>query len=230
MSLELKPIAHIHTDFPEKFGLPRQSGVVPELLGYVVFEPEFRDPAFLKGIGEFSHLWLIWHFEDTSRDTLSATVRPPRLGGNETRGVFATRSPFRPNPLGLSCVRLEKVELNTPSGPVLTVSGIDQRDNTPIFDIKPYIAYTDSHPEALEGFAGIHKNDRLKVIFPEALLEKLPEEKRSAAAAILSEDPRPHYICNASREYGLTYAGFNIRFSVDNTCLTVISTDKLKPD
>lgn len=226
MSIKLKPIAHIHTDFPEKFGLPRQSGVVPELLGRIVFEPDFRDPAFLKGIDEFSHLWLIWHFEDTSRNTVSATVRPPRLGGNETRGVFATRSPFRPNPIGLSCVKLESIELDPPCGPVLTVSGIDQRDNTPIFDIKPYIAYADSHPEASEGFAGVHKNDKLKVIFPDKLLDRLPADKRGAAIGILSEDPRPHYICSTSREYGLTYAGYNIRFSVENNRLTVISADK----
>lgn len=227
MPLELKPIAHIHTDFPEKFGLPRQSGVVPELTGKIVFEPEFRNPGFLKGIEEFSHLWLIWQFEDTTRESVCATVRPPRLGGNETRGVFATRSPFRPNPLGLSCVRLEKVELETPQGPILTVSGIDQRDNTPIFDIKPYIAYADSHPEASEGFAGVHKNDRLEVVFPVKLLEKLPKDKRSAAIAILQQDPRPHYICSKEREYGLTFAGFNIRFTVENGQLKVISAERI---
>lgn len=217
---ELKIIAHIHTDFPEKFGIPRQSGLVAGLKGRIVFEPEYRNPDAIKGIEEFTHLWLLWEFEGVEKDTFTATVRPPRLGGNETRGVFATRSPFRPNPIGLSSVKLEGVEM-TENGPVLVVSGIDIRDNTPIFDLKPYLAYADSHPEASNGFAGEHLEERLEVIFPEPLLCKLPDADRETLISVLSEDPRPHYQNDPERTYGLSYKSFDIHFNVKGNTLTV---------
>lgn len=218
---KLKVIAHIHTDFPEKFGIPRQSGLVKGLKGRIVFEPEYSTPDAVKGIEEFSHLWLLWEFEGVSKDTFTATVRPPRLGGNETRGVFATRSPFRPNPIGLSSVKLEGVEM-TEKGPVLIVSGVDLRDNTPIFDIKPYLAYADAHPEASDGFAGEHLDEELKVEFPESLLCKLPESDRETLISVLSQDPRPHYQNDPDRIYGLSYKTFNIHFKVLGNTLTVL--------
>lgn len=217
---KLKVIAHIHTDFPEKFGIPRQSGVIPDLKGYIVFEPEYRNPDAVKGILDFSHLWLLWEFEGVEKDSFSATVRPPRLGGNETRGVFATRSPFRPNPIGLSSVKLEGVEM-TEHGPIITVSGIDMRDNTPIFDIKPYLAYADSHPDASNGFAEEHIKEKLNVNFPESLLGKVSLEERNTIISILSEDPRPHYQHNPDRPYGLTFKNFNIHFKVFGNELTI---------
>lgn len=217
----MKPIAHIRTDFPEKFGIPRQSGLVEGLKGTIVFEPEYRNLDAIKGIEEFSHLWLIWEFEGVSKDSFCPTVRPPRLGGNETRGVFATRSPFRPNPIGLSSVKLEKVEI-TKDGPTLIVSGIDLRDNTPIFDIKPYLAYADSHPDACDGFAGEHMKDNLEVDFPNHLLNNIPKEKQTALAELLSQDPRPHYQDDPERVYGVSYAGYNIKFKVSGRKLCVI--------
>lgn len=209
----MKIIAHIHTDFPQKFGLPRQSGLVESLKGRIVFEPEYRNPDALKGIEEFDYLWLLWKFEGTERGSFSPTVRPPRLGGEEHRGVFATRSPFRPNPIGLSSVRLEGVEM-TAQGPVIHVSGVDMRDNTPIYDIKPYLAYTDSHPEAREGFAGERKDYALTVQFPEELLAKISEEKREGLLELLSQDPRPAYQEDPNRVYGVAFADKDIKFTV----------------
>lgn len=209
----MKIIAHIHTDLPQKFGVPRQSGLVESLRGTIVFEPEYRNPDALKGIEEYDYLWLLWKFEGTERDKWSPTVRPPRLGGEVHRGVFATRSPFRPNPIGLSSVRLEGVELTT-QGPVIHVSGIDMRDNTPIYDIKPYLAYTDSHPQAREGFAGEAKDYALEVQFPKHLLEQIPEEKRESALELLSQDPRPAYQEDPTRVYGVAFAGKDIKFTV----------------
>ena len=217
----LKVIAHIRTDFKEKFGIPRQSGLIKGLMGRIVFEPEFRSPDALKGIEEFSYLWLLWEFEGVSTERFNATVRPPRLGGNETKGVFATRSPFRPNPIGLSSVKLERIE-ETSDGPVLIVSGIDMRDNTPIFDIKPYLPYADSHPDATDGFAGAVKDDELRVVFPKELLARFPESERENIVEILKQDPRPHYQEDPERIYGVTYAGINVRFKVNGSELTVI--------
>ena len=223
---QLKVIAHIHTDFPEKFGVPRQSGVVKELKGRIVFEPEFRNRDALKGMEEFDYLWLLWEFEGVKTDTFSPTVRPPRLGGNETRGVFATRSPFRPNPIGLSSVKLEGIEY-TAEGPVIHVSGVDMRDNTPIFDIKPYLAYADAHPGASDGFAGTHMYEELEVSFPESLLNVFPEGKRTAAVEILKQDPRPHYQDDPERVYGVSFAGYDIKFKVAGRNLSVTDVVKL---
>ena len=220
----LKVIAHIHTDFPEKFGVPRQSGVVKSLTGRIVFEPEFRSSDALKGIEEFDYLWLQWEFEGVASDKFTATVRPPRLGGNETRGVFATRSPFRPNPIGLSNVKLERVEY-TADGPEIIVSGIDMRDNTPIFDIKPYLAYADAHPEASDGFAGTHIEEGLEVAFPDDLLSILPADKRESAVDVLRQDPRPHYHDDPERVYGVSFAGKNIKFQVNGNVLTVTAVE-----
>lgn len=217
----LKVIAHIRTDFPEKFGIPRQSGLVESLTGRIVFEPEYRTKDALDGIEEFSHLWLIWKFEGVRSDNFVSKVRPPRLGGNETRGVFATRSPFRPNPLGLSSVKLEYVDYDAPDGPVIIVSGIDMRDNTPIYDIKPYLAYVDSHSEALDGFAGEKRHENLNVIISDELLNKIPSNKRNTLISLLSEDPRPHYHDDNERIYGMSFAGMNIKFTVDGKKLTV---------
>jgi len=223
---ELKVIAHIRTDFPEKFGIPRQSGLVEGLIGRIVFEPEYRTADALKGIEEYSHLWLLWEFEGVTSDKFNATVRPPRLGGNETRGVFATRSPFRPNPIGLSSVKLVGLE-ETSEGTVIIVSGIDMRDNTPIYDIKPYLSYVDSHPEATDGFAGERKNDSLKVDFPEVFLKQFEEEKQESVINILSQDPRPHYQNDPERIYGISFAGKNIKFRVCDDTLTVIAVENL---
>lgn len=217
----LKVIAHIRTEFPEKFGVPRQSGLIPGLTGRIVFEPEYRSRDALKGIEEFTHLWILWEFEGVPTEKFNATVRPPRLGGNETKGVFATRSPFRPNPIGLSSVKLERVE-ETAEGPVLVVSGIDMRDNTPIFDIKPYLAYADSHPEASNGFAEEKRNDELEVVFPKDLLQVFEPERQSNIIEILKQDPRPHYQEDPERIYGVAYAGKNVRFKVCGKTLTVV--------
>lgn len=224
---EITPIGYIHTDFPEKFGIPRQSGRSEALLGRISLLPKYRQPEAFRGMEEFSHLWLVWGFSANEGHTYSATVKPPRLGGNERRGVFATRSPFRPNGLGLSCVKLEKLEFDPETGPVLTVSGIDMMDGTPIYDIKPYIAYTDAHPEASEGFAGEHKEEKLEVVFPEQLLKVIPEDKRDAALFVLSEDPRPAYQEDETRRYGVSFAGFDIRFHVRGNTLEVCEVEEL---
>ena len=214
-------IARIRSDFSQKFGIPRQSGLVEELEATIVFEPEYRDPEALRGIEDFSHLWLIWEFSEAKRDSWSPTVRPPRLGGNARMGVFATRSPFRPNNLGLSCVKLLGVEMTKDLGPVIHVSGADLMDGTPIFDIKPYIPYADAHPEALGGFTDTAGEFILNVEFPEHLLALLPEGKRAAAIGVLSHDPRPSYQRKPGRVYGLPFAGFDIRFTVEGEKLTV---------
>jgi len=221
----IRPIARIKSDFSTKFGIPRQSGLVAALQATVVFEPEFRNPEALRGIEDFSHLWLIWQFSEAVRSGWSPTVRPPRLGGNTRLGVFATRSPFRPNNLGLSCVRLLGVEHTREFGTVLHVAGADLMNGTPIFDIKPYIPYADCQPDALGGFTETAGVFLLEVDFPPALLEILPENKREAAIGVLSHDPRPSYQRDPDRTYGLTFAGFNIRFQVRDTVLTVLSVE-----
>ena len=221
----MEEIAHIRTDFPTKFGLPRQSGLVDALEGTIVFAPKYRDPNALRGIEGYSHLWLIWKFSEAVREDWSPTVRPPRLGGNKAMGVFAARSPVRPNPIGLSCVRLESVEYDTPEGPVLHVRGADLMDGTPIYDVKPYLPYVDSHPEATGGFAHEVKDYALEVSFPESLLQKIPESKRAALIEILAQDPRPGYKRADSRPFGLTYAGKNVRFTVEEGKLTVTEVE-----
>ena len=227
-TVPMKIIARIHSDFPSKFGIPRQSGLVEALKARVVFEPDFRSPEAVRGLEGFSHIWLIWQFSQAVREDWSPTVRPPRLGGNTRMGVFATRSPFRPNAVGLSSVRLERVEPHTPQGPVLHVAGADLMDGTPIFDIKPYLPYADCHPEALGGFAPTGGAE-LEVDCPPALLERLPEDKARALLGVLSRDPRPSYQHDPDRVYGMAFAGHNIRFSVSGTTLTVLSIEALKP-
>lgn len=216
----LEIIGYIHTDFSSKFGIPRQSGLA-KAQGVIIFEEEFRNPHCLMGIEEYSHLWLIWQFSENKDKSWSPTVRPPRLGGNTRRGVFATRSPFRPNGLGLSSVKLEKVELGSPQGPLVYVSGVDLMDGTPIYDIKPYLPYVDSHPEAVGGFTDQTKDYHLQVDFPPELLEKIPAEKQSVLKEVLSEDPRPSYQEDAARIYGMEFAGFEIKFSVSQNRLLV---------
>lgn len=212
--MEIIPIAHIRSDFSEKFGIPRQSGLVEELTADVVFTPEFREPAALRGIGGFSHLWLIWEFSKARREGWSPTVRPPRLGGNQRMGVFATRSPFRPNPIGLSCVRLLEVRQDRALGPVLIVAGADLMDGTPIYDIKPYLPYADCKPDAAGGFASQPKEASLEVDCPPALLARVPEEKRPALLAVLAQDPRPQYQNDPARIYGMSFADVEVRFQV----------------
>ncbi len=222
----MKIIAHIITDFPTKFGIPRQSGILAELESRIVFEKEFSNPDYIRGIEDFSHLWLLWCFSENGEHKPSPTVRPPRLGGNVRKGVFATRSPFRPNPIGLSCVRLVRVE-ETSDGPVLVVTGADLVSGTPIYDIKPYLPHFDSHPEALGGFSDEHFADSLEVKAPSDLLSLFPEKKREALLEILRQDPRPSYHNDEERVYGFPFAGFEIRFRVEkNTCL-VLSAEKI---
>ena len=219
MKNELRVIAHIKTDFNTKFGIPRQSGLI-DLESLIVFTPEFRNDDALRGIEDFSHLWLIWEFSKARRDDWSPTVRPPRLGGNKRVGVFATRSPFRPNSIGLSSVKLLGLE-KTENGTALRVSGADLMNGTPIYDIKPYLPYTDCHPDAVGGFADEKLKDALEVNFSEELLSKIPESKRSALIELLSEDPRPHYITDDKRVYGFEFADFEIKFTVKEKLLTV---------
>ncbi len=223
---KIKPIATIHTDFPTKFGIPRQGNLIKELHAVIVFEPEFRNPDALRGIEEFSHLWLIWQFSDALRDTWSPTVRPPRLGGNVKKGVFATRSPFRPNPIGLSVVQFDGME-QTSQGTVLHISGADLMDGTPIYDIKPYLPHIDAIPDAAGGFAKEVSSYVLTVNFPENLLQILPENKREAAIAILEQDPRPSYQNDPNRTYGFAFAGVEIKFKVNNNILTVYDVSKI---
>ncbi|MGN0504602.1 MAG: tRNA (N6-threonylcarbamoyladenosine(37)-N6)-methyltransferase TrmO [Ruminococcus sp.] len=222
----MKVIAKIKTDFPEKFGIPRQSGLA-DSLATVIFEPEYRNAEALRGIEGFSHLWLIWEFSEAKRDGWSPTVRPPRLGGNKRMGVFATRSPFRPNPIGLSSVKLIGLE-KTKQGTVLIVSGADLLDGTPIYDIKPYLPFTDSHPDALGGFADERKNYSLKVECEETLLSVIPNKKIKPLMDILSGDPRPQYIDDSERIYGMKYGEFEIKFTVDADILTVKSIEKVE--
>ena len=220
-NMSIQVIARMHSDFPSKFGIPRQSGLVEALQSIIVFEPEYRNPDALRGIEEYSHLWIIWQFSQAVREGWSPTVRPPRLGGNTRMGVFATRSPFRPNNLALSCVKLLEVRHTQEYGDVLVLGGADLMDGTPIFDIKPYIPYGDCHPDAVGGFTDTAGEFLLKVVFPDELLSHLPEEKRAAAIGVLSHDPRPSYQRTPGRVYGLTFAGFDIRFTVDGDTLTV---------
>lgn len=219
--LTLKTIARIRTDFPSKFGIPRQSGLVDALKAVIIFEPEYRNPDALRGLEEFSHIWLLWEFSESIRETWSPMVKPPRLGGNKRMGVFATRSPFRPNPIGLSCVRLEGIEYDSELGPILYVAGADLMDHTPIYDIKPYLPYTDNRPEAKGGFVEVLKDNALRVEFPEELLSILPEGQREAALGVLACDPRPSYQKDPTRVYGVEFAGYDIRFTVKEDILTV---------
>ncbi len=228
MEVQINVIARMRSDFPTKFGIPRQPHLVEELHSTIVFEPEYRNADALRGLEGFSHLWIIWQFSEAVRSGWSPTVRPPRLGGNTRMGVFATRSPFRPNNLGLSCVKLLGVEMTKDSGPVIHVSGADLMDGTPIFDIKPYIPYADSHPEALGGFTDTAGEFLLEVDFPADLLSLLPESKRTAAVGVLSHDPRPSYQRKPGRVYGLPFAGFDIRFTVEGDKLTVCEVAALE--
>ena len=225
MEHTIRVIAHIESDFPEKFGIPRQSGLVPELRARIVFEPEYRSDDALRGIKGFSHLWLIWQFSAAVRDTWSPTVRPPRLGGNERVGVIATRSPFRPNAIGLSCVKLEDVRHEEGLGSVLLVSGADLMDGTPIYDIKPYLPYADAHPEALGGFAPSPK-ETIAVDCPPELLQKLPEGQRAALLGVLAQDPRPQYQNDPEREYGMSFGGWSVHFRVSGGTLHVRAVEK----
>ncbi len=218
----MKAIAHIHTDFPTKFGIPRQSGIIASLQGKIVFEPEYRIPEAVRGLEGFSHIWLLWEFSEAVRDKWSPTVRPPRLGGNVRKGVFATRSPFRPNPIGLSSVRLEHIDIDPNLGPVLYVSGADLMDGTPIYDIKPYIAYTDSHPDAVSGFASTPADFLLEVIFPKDLLDKVPADHRKSLIEVLAHDPRPQYQADPKRIYGMAFGGMEVKFKVEEIQLTVV--------
>ena len=217
----MKIIANLRSDFPTKFGIPRQSGLVEELKATVVFKPEYRNADALRGLEEFSHVWLIWEFSKAVREEWSPTVRPPRLGGNKRLGVFATRSPFRPNPLGLSCVKLEKIEVDPELGPVLRVSGADLMDGTPIFDIKPYIPYADCQPQATGGFTSTVERRLLQVECPEHLLELVQEDRRQALLGVLANDPRPSYQNDPERIYGMEFAEVEVRFSVQGEKLTV---------
>jgi tRNA-Thr(GGU) m(6)t(6)A37 methyltransferase TsaA len=219
-------IANIRSPFPTKFGIPRQSGLVESLPATIVFTPEYRSPDALRGIEGFSHLWLVWSFSQAKRSTWSPTVRPPRLGGNTRMGVFATRSPFRPNSIGLSSVKLEGVDLHTPEGPVLRVSGADLLDGTPIFDIKPYLPYTDAHPDALGGFTAGYQGYALAVDFPPALLEMIPAAHREALTGVLAQDPRPSYQDDPERVYGMAYGDWDVKFTVREGTLTVVGVDK----
>ena len=226
-TINITPIARMKSDFSTKFGIPRQSGLVQELRSTIVFQPEFRNADALRGIEGFSHLWIIWQFSEAVRTEWSPTVRPPRLGGNTRMGVFATRSPFRPNNLGLSCVKLLGVEETAEFGTVIHVGGADLMDGTPIFDIKPYIPYADCQPDAVGGFTDTAGDFLLEVDFPVHLLSILPASKREAAVQVLSHDPRPSYQRKPGRIYGLTFAGFDIRFTVEENRLTVVAVERV---
>ena len=218
----MKPIAHIETDFGSKFGVPRQSGLVPELEGRIVFEPEYRVPEAFRGLEGFSHIWLLWDFSESHQEEWSPTVRPPRLGGNVRVGVFATRSPFRPNPIGLSCVQLSRIDLDSPDGPVLWVRGADLMDGTPIFDIKPYLPFADSHPEASGGFTDQTKEQpELEVEFSPEVENLFTSSKLMALRKVLASDPRPHYQHDDNRVYGLEFNRQNIHFSIKNGKISV---------
>ncbi|MBR5437738.1 MAG: tRNA (N6-threonylcarbamoyladenosine(37)-N6)-methyltransferase TrmO [Clostridia bacterium] len=222
----MKVIAHIHTDFPEKFGIPRQSGLIEELEGKIVFTPGYRNPEALRGLEDFSHIWLLWEFSEAVREEWRPTVRPPLLGGNKRMGVFATRSPFRPNSIGLSSVKLDRIEQTEKEGTVIYVKGADLMDGTPIYDIKPYLPYADSHPEATGGFTDNLSERELQVEFPEELLIKVPEEKRKALIKVLACDPRPSYQNDEERVYGLPFGGVEVGFKVKEKILTVVSVEK----
>ncbi len=227
MNNEFKIIARIKSDFSSKFGIPRQSGLVDELEATIIFESEYRNPDAIRGLEEYSHIWILWQFSECIDKEWTPTVRPPRLGGNKRMGVFATRSPFRPNPIGLSSVRLTGIEKTDKYGYILHISGADLLDGTPIYDIKPYLPYVDSHPEASNGFALNEKEGRLNVDFPYELLNIIPEEKHNAVIAVLAQDPRPAYQNEPGRIYGIEFAGFDIRFTVEREKLTVIEVNNL---
>lgn len=219
----MRIIAHIHTDFPTKFGVPRQAGIIEGLEGKIVFEPEYRVADALRGLEGFSHIWLLWDFSEAHRDTWSPTVRPPRLGGNRRMGVFATRSPFRPNPVGLSAVEISRIDLDTPEGPVIYVRGADLMDGTPIFDIKPYLPFTDSHPEARGGFTDeTRQQPPLEVIIPDSVVQRFSPDRLAALREVLAHDPRPHYQQDPERIYGMDFAGVNLHFRVDAGRLEVL--------
>lgn len=225
--IRMNIIAKVHTDFKTKFGLPRQSGLIPELKGRIIFEPEYRQPEAFRGLEGFSHIWILWKFSESKKEHWAATVTPPRLGGKKRVGVFATRSPFRPNDIGMSCVKLESIEYDSKSGPILHVAGIDMMDQTPVYDIKPYIPYADCHPEAKEGFVTQTKDYALDVIFPLDLLEIIPKEKQNAIMEVLKQDPRPAYDADSNRRYGVDFAGFDVRFYVRDGVLSVCEIEIL---
>lgn len=222
----MKEIGYINTSFPEKFGIPRQSGIVENVKGKIVFLPEYRTKDAFKGLEEYSHIWLLWKFSQAERKNWSATVKPPRLGGNKRMGVFATRSPFRPNPIGLSSVKLDKIEYDEKMGTILHVSGVDLLDGTPIYDIKPYLAYTDSHVDAKCGFADHVRDYKLEVKIPNKILQYIPLEKRDEIIGILEQDPRPSYINDQNRIYGVAYEDKNIKFKVKNNVVNVIKIEE----
>ncbi|MBR5135099.1 MAG: tRNA (N6-threonylcarbamoyladenosine(37)-N6)-methyltransferase TrmO [Clostridia bacterium] len=223
----MKVIAHIHTDFTSKFGVPRQSGLIESLEATIVFEPEYRVPEAFRGLEAYSHVWLLWEFSEAVRDDWSPTVRPPMLGGNTRMGVFATRSPFRPNPIGLSCVKLAAVEYTKEYGPVLRVEGADLMNGTPIYDIKPYLPYTDSHPDAVGGFTETLADRSVEVVFPSPLLKRVAASKRDALLKILESDPRPTYQRDPERVYGFGFSGMEIKFCVKDRVLTVLDVTPL---
>jgi len=227
-SQEIKIIAHIRSDFPTKFGLPRQSGLVSELRAEIVFEPEYRNPDALRGLEGFSHLWIIWEFSEAKRENWSPTVRPPRLGGNTRMGVFATRSPFRPNPIGLSCVEILGIRQDKELGPVIEVGGADLMDGTPIYDIKPYIPYADAHPEAKEGFTAQNQGYCLEVEISEKMQKQLPPDKLEGLYGILAQDPRPSYQDDPERIYGFEYAGYEVKFRVSGNKLCVVGIENVR--
>lgn len=228
--MELVPIGKIYTDFPTKFGLPRQSGLVPALTGMIKFEKEYRLGSMLKGLEDFSHIWVIWGFSEHPQGKWSPTVKPPRLGGKTRMGVFATRSPFRPNQIGLSCLKIEKIIIESGEGPVIMVSGIDMMNGTPIYDIKPYLPYADAYPDAGNGFTSMVSDYELDVEFPQELLELVPEEKREGALALLEQDPRPAYHNHPEQVYKIGYAGLDIHFTVNEKNLKVIGVKRFHPD
>lgn len=226
MEPQIKVIAHIYTDFTEKFGIPRQSGLVEDTVGKIIFEPEYRNPDALRGIDGFSHLWLIWQFSRNILDNWQATVRPPKLGGRQSVGVFATRSPMRPNPIGLSCVRLERVEKTEKYGHILVVKGADILNGTPIYDIKPYLAYTDSHVDAKDGFVQNTVNTKICVCDKYNCLDKVDGEKRDVLVKVLEQDPRPGYKDDPDKIYGMSFGGYNVKFTVDGNNLVIMNIEK----
>lgn len=227
MKFTVEPIAHIKSDFSSKFGIPRQSGLVDELEAKIIFEPQYRIPEAFRGLEGYSHIWLLWQFSECAGKEWNPTVRPPRLGGNKRMGVFASRSPFRPNSIGLSCVKLVSIDETEENGIVLTVSSADLLDGTPIIDIKPYLPYVDSHPEASGGFALQEKEGSLEINFPSELLTIIPQDKQEALTAVLKQDPRPQYQNDPERIYGLEFAGYDVRFKINSNLLTVIEIEKI---
>lgn len=230
MGKEIEVIARIHTEFPDKFGIPRQSGLVSALRGEIVLEPKFRSMDAVRGLEEYSHIWLLWDFSEAKREVRALTVTPPRLGGKVRKGVFATRAPYRPNGIGLSSVKLERIYEDEKRGPVIVVSGADLLDGTPIYDIKPYLPYTDAHPEAEGSFGEAHKEDGIEVIFPEELLERLPEDVQTSALEVLRQDPRAAYNKKPDYVYGMSFAGWDIRFTVQEQVLTVTDVVALEDE